>query len=47
MMGDICFFLNGHMIGGADLGPAGGERLMFRVGKPNIAAAEPPPLAKW
>lgn len=38
MMGGTCFFLNGNMLGGADRGKTG-RRLMFRVGKDNMAAA--------
>ncbi|WP_404402523.1 TfoX/Sxy family protein [Pelagibacterium halotolerans] len=40
MMGGICFFLNGHMIGGADKAKTGERRFMFRVGKDNEQAAE-------
>ncbi len=39
MMGGICFFLNGNMIGGADRTKAGEGRFMFRVGKENEAEA--------
>jgi len=39
MMGGICFFLNGNMIGGADRTKAGEGRFMFRVGKHNEAEA--------
>jgi TfoX/Sxy family transcriptional regulator of competence genes len=39
MMGGICFFLNGNMIGGADRTKAGDGRFMFRVGKENEAEA--------
>jgi TfoX/Sxy family transcriptional regulator of competence genes len=35
MMGGVCFFLNGNMIGGADRTKAGEGRFMFRVGKDN------------
>ncbi|MEM9571012.1 MAG: TfoX/Sxy family protein [Pseudomonadota bacterium] len=35
MMGGICFFLNGNMIGGADRTKSGEGRFMFRVGKDN------------
>jgi len=33
MMGGVCFFLNGNMIGGADRSKTGERRFMFRVGK--------------
>lgn len=39
MMGGICFFLDGNMIGGADRMKSGGGRFMFRVGKENEANA--------
>jgi hypothetical protein len=39
MMGGVCFFLNGNMIGGADRSKEGLRRLMFRVGKANEVAA--------
>ena len=39
MMGGICFFLNGNMIGGADRTKDGQRRFMFRVGKENERAA--------
>lgn len=39
MMGGVCFFLDGNMIGGADRTKAGACRFMFRVGKPNEAEA--------
>lgn len=39
MMGGICFFLNGNMIGGASSMKQGAPLFMFRVGKPNIDAA--------
>lgn len=35
MMGGVCFFLNGNMIGVADRTKAGDGRFMFRVGKDN------------
>lgn len=35
MMGGVCFFLSGNMIGGADRTKAGDGRFMFRVGKEN------------
>lgn len=40
MMGGICFFVNGNMIGGADRSRAGERRFMFRVGKHNEALAD-------
>lgn len=47
MMGGLCFFLNGHMIGGADRAKATGQgRFMFRVGKQNDAAASALPGAE-
>lgn len=46
MMGAVCFFLNGNMIGGADRAKSGQRRLMFRVGKANRAAAEAMPGAE-
>lgn len=42
MMGGVCFFLHGNMIGGADRSKEGERRLMFRVGKGNVAAASLP-----
>lgn len=39
MMGGICFFLDGNMIGGADRTKSGTGRFMFRVGKDNEAEA--------
>lgn len=39
MMGGVCFFLNGNMVGGADRSREGERRLMFRVGKANEVAA--------
>lgn len=35
MMGGVCFFLDGNMIGGADRTSSGRRRFMFRVGKEN------------
>ncbi len=40
MMGGVCFFINGNMVGGADLSKDGTKRFMFRVGKDNVATAE-------
>ncbi|MEZ5826600.1 MAG: TfoX/Sxy family protein [Geminicoccaceae bacterium] len=40
MMGGICFFAHGNMIGGADRSKSGERRFMFRVGKDNAEAAE-------
>ncbi|MCA3255228.1 MAG: TfoX/Sxy family protein [Alphaproteobacteria bacterium] len=39
MMGGVCFFLDGNMVGGADRSKSGERRLMFRVGKGNELAA--------
>lgn len=39
MMGGVCFFLNGNMLGGADRSKEGVRRLMFRVGKVNMGEA--------
>lgn len=39
MMGGVCFFLGGNMLGGADRQASGAGRFMFRVGKPNDAVA--------
>ena len=39
MMGAMCFFLQGNMIGGADRNKEGQGRFMFRVGKDNAAEA--------
>ena len=39
MMGGVCFFLNGNMIGGADRTKSGDGRFMFRVGKDNEVEA--------
>ncbi|MEQ8650830.1 MAG: TfoX/Sxy family protein [Kiloniellales bacterium] len=47
MMGGLCFFLNGHMIGGADRAKATGQgRFMFRIGKENDAAGRALPGAE-
>ena len=46
MMGGICFFLNGNMVGGADRANTGERRFMFRVGKDNVAAADALPGAE-
>ncbi len=40
MMGGVCFFLHGNMVGGADRAKNGQRRFMFRVGKENTARAE-------
>lgn len=45
MMGGLCLFAHGNMIGGADR-RRGGGRFMFRVGKDNAAAAERLPGAE-
>lgn len=42
MMGGVCFFLDGNMVGGADRSKQGERRFMFRVGKTNDAAAALP-----
>lgn len=42
MMGAICFFLNGNMIGGTDSWSGGEPRFMFRVGKGADQAELPP-----
>lgn len=39
MMGGVCFFLHGNMIGGADRAKDGTRRFMFRVGKDNAEQA--------
>jgi TfoX/Sxy family transcriptional regulator of competence genes len=39
MMGGICFFLDGNMIGGVDRTKSGEGRFMFRVGKDNEGEA--------
>jgi hypothetical protein len=39
MMGGTCFLMNGNMVCGADRGPSGLGRFMFRVGKTNEALA--------
>lgn len=39
MMGGLCFFLNGNMLGGARRHNDGVGRFMFRVGKANEAIA--------
>ncbi len=39
MMGGICFFLNGNMLGGCDRAKTGERRFMFRVGKENETEA--------
>ncbi|MGE0667690.1 MAG: TfoX/Sxy family protein [Sphingomonadales bacterium] len=39
MMGGICFFLDGNMIGGVDRWDGGRGRFMFRVGKDSEAEA--------
>lgn len=40
MMGGVCFFVNGNMIGGADRAKSGQRRFMFRIGKENAARAD-------
>ena len=40
MMGGICYFVNGNMIGGADRAKDGTRRFMFRIGKENSGQAE-------
>lgn len=42
MMGALCFFLNGNMIGGTDSWSGGEPRFMFRVGKDSNPADHPP-----
>jgi hypothetical protein len=42
MMGALCFFLNGNMIGGTDSWSGGEPRFMFRVGKGIDEAMLPP-----
>lgn len=42
MMGGICFFLHGNMIGGADRTKQGVSRFMFRCGVDNKEAASLP-----
>ncbi len=39
MMGGVCFFLDGNMIGAADRTKAGEGRYLFRVGKAKMAEA--------
>lgn len=39
MMGGLCVFLNGNMIGGVSGMKKGAPLFMFRVGKPNVEAA--------
>ncbi|MEM9234298.1 MAG: RNA methyltransferase [Pseudomonadota bacterium] len=39
MMGGVCFFEHGHMLGGADQSKDGDRRFMFRVGKDQEADA--------
>ncbi|MCA8902645.1 MAG: TfoX/Sxy family protein [Hyphomonas sp.] len=46
MMGGLCFFLNGNMVGGADRPKTGAPRFMFRVGKDNEAAGNALPGAE-
>jgi len=46
MMGGLCLFANGNMIGGVDRTRDGAGRFMFRVGKDNAAAAEQLPGAE-
>lgn len=45
MMGGVCFFANGNMIGGADRTKDGVGRFMFRIGKENQALGESLPGA--
>ncbi len=45
MMGGLCFFLNGNMIGAADRTKEGLGRFMFRLGKANQARGEAMPGA--
>lgn len=40
MMGGVCFFVNGHMVGGAHRDKTGRRLFMFRVGVDNVAAGE-------
>ncbi len=40
MMGGTCFFVNGHMVGGAHREKDGRGLFMFRVGVDNVAAAD-------
>ena len=46
MMGGLCLFANGNMIGGVDRSRDGTGRFMFRVGKGNAQAAEQLPGAE-
>ena len=46
MMGGVCFFLNGNMIGGADRTKEGIGRFMFRLGKARHALGESLPGAE-
>ncbi|MDJ0761138.1 MAG: TfoX/Sxy family protein [Woeseiaceae bacterium] len=46
MMGGVCFFLNGNMIGGADRTKEGVGRYMFRLGKDRHALGESLPGAE-
>ncbi len=39
MMGAVCFFVNGNMLGGADRSKEGVRRFMFRVGRDNVEEA--------
>lgn len=45
MMGGLCFFLNGNMLGGVRRHADGVGRFMFRVGKSNERAALSDPTA--
>jgi TfoX/Sxy family transcriptional regulator of competence genes len=39
MMGGMCLLVNGNMLGGVDKTKSGEDRLMFRIGKDQEAAA--------
>lgn len=46
MMGGVCFFLNGNMLGGARRDNDGVRRFMFRVGKDQEVSALENPTAR-
>jgi TfoX/Sxy family transcriptional regulator of competence genes len=46
MMGGMCFFLDGNMLGGADRPCGDDARFMFRAGKPNAEAVPGRPGAQ-
>ncbi len=46
MMGGLCFFVKGHMVGAVDRDKRGANHFMFRVGKENHSEAQSRPGAR-